>query len=482
MSVVTSGTARIRHADTGALYTIDPNELDWDVDGADEREMGPEVTHAASIEHPQLGTLTWWLFEYPIGAENDRDYDIGGHQMVENFRLDLGGLSDQNATVSVGEMVRWFLSQFEDPTHRMPYNGREGGFQYIYGGPYDAREQLSDAFPTASDGLIDAAVNIIESDGITEWAPVARPEDYDDRDEEFDNRAADAPIEDLLAAAPELSDGPLVGLTEQGRLDVVAWKRDAVPNGDLLGAVQALATDMLAQLEGTNSHQDLLGAIRRYAEAVEATPPSIAQLYTRGVFLQNTSVQGEREIRSDDRQPLPGSAPGTLASLLELHGALIMSTPAGAALVEAAARYRMGSEAQGKLASAAETLADAIRQTPEVFGPVVSALAEEASRNVGKGEHPERSNQIGTFVLRSVVAGVVGALSFTITAGIMTIVGDGLAATSIGGQAQAGVTILGDAAWSFLVNNVDALRTLAAVAAADFGWIRPLTSWIIKRR
>ncbi len=482
MSVVTHGTARIRHSDTGVVYSIDPDELDWDVNGSDEREMGPEITHEAAIKHPDLGTLTWWLYEYPIGAENDRDYDIGRHQMVENFHLGLGGLPDEDRADSVGEMVNWFLTRFEDPTNRMPYNGREGGFQYIYGGPYDAREELSEAFPSAGDRLIDIAVDQIESDGITQWAPVARPEDYDDRDEAFDDLAADTPIEDLLAAVPEPGPGPVVGSTELGRIDVVGWNGGGALDADLRGAVQALASDLLAQLEGTNAHQDLLGAVRRYAEAVEAEPPSVSQLYTRGVFLEHTADQGEREIRADDRPPLPGSAPGALASLRELHGALIMSTPAGRALVEAAARYRMGAEAQGELVRAAETLADAIRQTPEVFGPVVTALAEEAAGNLGKGVHPERSNQIGASVVRAIMTGVIGAVSLAVTATTMTIVGDGLAATTIGSQTQAGVTVLGNAAWTFLVNNVDVLRTLAAVAASDLGWMRPLTTWIIRRR
>ncbi len=43
-------------------------------------------------------------------------------------------------------MKNWFLSKYEDPVKECPYDGREGGYQYIYGGPYNANEILSDKY------------------------------------------------------------------------------------------------------------------------------------------------------------------------------------------------------------------------------------------------------------------------------------------------------------------------------------------------
>ena len=43
-------------------------------------------------------------------------------------------------------MRNWFFANFEDPANSCPYDGKEGGYAYIYGGPYDASEELQAMF------------------------------------------------------------------------------------------------------------------------------------------------------------------------------------------------------------------------------------------------------------------------------------------------------------------------------------------------
>ncbi len=43
-------------------------------------------------------------------------------------------------------MRNWFFDNFENPVEHTPYESREGGYIYIYGGPYDARQELEDMF------------------------------------------------------------------------------------------------------------------------------------------------------------------------------------------------------------------------------------------------------------------------------------------------------------------------------------------------
>lgn len=43
-------------------------------------------------------------------------------------------------------MRRWFYSNYENPVESCPHDSAEGGYQYVYGGPYDAREQLDEEF------------------------------------------------------------------------------------------------------------------------------------------------------------------------------------------------------------------------------------------------------------------------------------------------------------------------------------------------
>ncbi|EMG7886221.1 hypothetical protein V5L11_004302 [Enterobacter hormaechei] len=43
-------------------------------------------------------------------------------------------------------MRDWFYDNYENPAESCPYESREGGYAYIYGGPYDALEELQSMF------------------------------------------------------------------------------------------------------------------------------------------------------------------------------------------------------------------------------------------------------------------------------------------------------------------------------------------------
>jgi len=91
--------------------------------------------------------------------------------------------SDEEGAVEA--MVEWFYENFEDPAMETPYESAEGGYQYIWGGPYNAEEELWDAFPDASEELINSAADQIESGGLFDWAPASnriQPDDEPDED------------------------------------------------------------------------------------------------------------------------------------------------------------------------------------------------------------------------------------------------------------------------------------------------------------
>jgi hypothetical protein len=78
-------------------------------------------------------------------------------------------------------IIGWFHQNYEDPAQKTPYESAEGGYQWIWGGPYEARDELYNKFgDTVSESLIEEAVNEIESDGILDWAPVHTGDDYDE--------------------------------------------------------------------------------------------------------------------------------------------------------------------------------------------------------------------------------------------------------------------------------------------------------------
>lgn len=194
MTITPTGQAIIKSKDDGKSYVIHANEIDWDQVGADERQMGPEVHYRGNLEHPELGNLSWFASEYPIGMFNDADQDINGHTLEANFNFDPVFENDEdwdrseydNATPSLTDdqiralspeeqkehLVAWFFSQFWDPAHETPYDGREGGYQYVHGGPYEAREELEEKFGgIVGESIIENAVEEIEADGTLEWAP-----------------------------------------------------------------------------------------------------------------------------------------------------------------------------------------------------------------------------------------------------------------------------------------------------------------------
>jgi len=97
----------------------------------------------------------------------------GEHQISreELAKLDPG---DQIAI-----MRRWFYQNFEDPAERTPYESREGGYIYIWGGPYDAREELEQEFSgVVGDEVIEELVDELEQHCL-EWTSADKPEDDD---------------------------------------------------------------------------------------------------------------------------------------------------------------------------------------------------------------------------------------------------------------------------------------------------------------
>jgi hypothetical protein len=69
---------------------------------------------------------------------------------------------------NIETMVTWFRENFDDPANSLPYASAEGGYQWIWGGPYDAREELEQAFPDATEHQIDAATARLER-SVIDW-------------------------------------------------------------------------------------------------------------------------------------------------------------------------------------------------------------------------------------------------------------------------------------------------------------------------
>jgi len=77
-------------------------------------------------------------------------------------------------------MRAWFYGKYQDPVHECPYEGSEGGYAYIYGGPYDASEELFAEFgDVVDDEVITGLSEELECES-SEWSGISGPEHYDD--------------------------------------------------------------------------------------------------------------------------------------------------------------------------------------------------------------------------------------------------------------------------------------------------------------
>jgi hypothetical protein len=104
------------------------------------------------------------------GEVDEPDWDEMQDLAVRQYR-ESAPTKNSDAIKSVDAMVNWFFERYEDPANGVPYDGKEGGYQYFAGGPYNAEDELRDAFDDGTkriDRMIQAAVDRIERDGI-EW-------------------------------------------------------------------------------------------------------------------------------------------------------------------------------------------------------------------------------------------------------------------------------------------------------------------------
>lgn len=93
--------------------------------------------------------------------------------------IPLSDFKEMSEEEQVEAMRAWFFENYEDPAHRTPYESREGGYIYIWGGPYDAHEELSIFYGYVPDEVIEDLAHDLSMD-CPEWTSAEKPSDYED--------------------------------------------------------------------------------------------------------------------------------------------------------------------------------------------------------------------------------------------------------------------------------------------------------------
>ena len=309
MIIECTGTAIIANQITGEEFEIEADELNWEAAGGTERSMGQENHYQASIEHETLGSLSWNLWEYPSGIENMQSTEVGTNKVVQDFSYNLEHEDERDFEDLFGEgrelnkpeeelksldrgerierMTEWFLSRYEDPQSETPYAmDKESpyNYEYIWGGPYDASEEIGDNFANvASDDEIEAAVEIVQDrDGIYEWAPSSNHPNMRRRDEEALAEQEDE-FPSLGFLRQQISEGvnPRFGSDDEGEA-----------RADLLTVLEDLKP-LIARLDSPPAHG---GMGHNHPPEDMALPANISIVITNNI----TVLQNELSLENPD--------------------------------------------------------------------------------------------------------------------------------------------------------------------------------------
>ena len=85
-----TGKARIKHNKTGTIYDISAKDLCVEQADVNEKSMGVEIVWSATLDHTDLGELSWTACEYPPGVLEDLggdSRDVGPHEVIEDFDI-----------------------------------------------------------------------------------------------------------------------------------------------------------------------------------------------------------------------------------------------------------------------------------------------------------------------------------------------------------------------------------------------------------
>lgn len=102
----------------------------------------------------------------------------GSYKDFEGYSLDEIREFDEDDQVRI--ITDWFDRQFEDPQNDTPYNKDAGGYVYLWGGPFDASDQIQEEFSNVIDfDTMMRAVEEVQASGVIEWAPQTNGDFYE---------------------------------------------------------------------------------------------------------------------------------------------------------------------------------------------------------------------------------------------------------------------------------------------------------------
>ena len=193
----------------------------------------------------------------------------------------------------VAYLVHWFRGMFEDPANETPYDKREGGYQFVWGGPYEARDEFEQEFGgIVSEEVIDAAVSEVERTGTVYWAPGPNHPNQKDRMEEAmanDHEPPPTTLEDIRdrlagGVTPRFGDSLEAGCRASLRNEIARLRdlmeRDAPVHGGIghNHPPEHLALSVELTVEVKQTIEEIDAEVAKPAPNVEAVVESTSRL------------------------------------------------------------------------------------------------------------------------------------------------------------------------------------------------------------
>ena len=155
---------------------------------------------------------------------------------------------------------------------------------------------------------------------------------------------------------------------------------------------------------GNAPHVVLARRVDEYRKQIDQPIEMIdfSLLYVEGVRLANAEEAAREEIAKGELPSLAETERETIQTLLDLHGALILSTAAGAELIAAEERYQRRPRAEREYRAAAVDFAQSLQNHPAIITPDAAAFVLGAAQQISEGANPERSGVVGTSAVQNV--------------------------------------------------------------------------------
>jgi len=420
MTIEVTGPATLFFEEERIVVEVDMLEESYRDGG--ERGMGPETLHIFTYTDDMGRTAEWTVSEYPMGAFNNVTFFSDEYKVVDDFHFefehqpDMQDLQEEFRESALTEMTEWFHSKFQDPVNRLPYNSREGGYQYIYGGPYDAHDQISDAFSHQySDELIEEAVEIVQADGIYQWDKSEEPGDYgddeppEDMDEPFPSPTTLNPPDQNTGPRWRYKDGQI-------KLNYDTVLPDPITDA-LHTALRQAARDARNTC-GTlgNKFPNLWSALCSYEDVIDVENSEVVEIsaYVTGLDLSSRfRIAREFSETPDNEHPELGMEEvAALERVVKLHAPYIQSTPLGSQITELADREDRTPKQTRELATQIVAATDALLEYPDLVDGIGVTLLRD---NVLASEDDPK-------LFRRVTLSQVGLRNLSVVIGTLAVV------------------------------------------------------------